>query len=224
MKPAPSGNKKATLSDLVFKNLRNMVLENELKVGHYYLEQELAERLGASRTPLREAAIRLQQEGLVEIVPRRGVFIKPILAPEMAEIYEILSWLETAAISSACKNGIDTTRMQELETLLANMSNALDEDDLDTWALNDTRFHQALVNLSKNSELVRLVNGYWDKTNRARMLTLRLRTPPLQSTREHREMIDALKKGDADSAIRLNSEHRQRAAKELTDLLNVLNP
>lgn len=224
MKPLPAAEKKSKLSDQVFTTLRNMVLENDLKVGHYYLEQELAKQLGASRTPLREAAIRLQQEGLVEIVPRRGVYIKPILAPEMREIYEILSWLETAAISSACNNGIEASRMEELEGILANMSRALEEDDLDLWASNDTRFHQILVNLSNNSEIIRLVSGYWDKTNRARMLTLRLRTPPLQSTQEHREMIKALKKGDADKAIALNTAHRQRAAKELTDLLNVLNP
>lgn len=216
--------KKTTLSDQVFVQLRGMVLDNDLKVGHYYLEQELAKRLGASRTPLREAAIRLQQEGLVEIVPRRGVYIKPILAPEMAEIYEVLSWLETAAISSACENGVDDVQLAELERVHANMTQALQSQNLDDWAKNDTRFHQILVKLSNNSELIRLVNGYWDKTNRARMLTLRLRTLPEQSTIEHGQVIDALKRRDANTAIQLNTEHRQRASDELTKLLKLLNP
>lgn len=215
--------KKTKLSDQVFENLRRMVLENDLKVGNYYLEQELAEQLGASRTPLREAAIRLEQEGLVEIIPRRGIFIRPVSAEEMNEIYELLSWLETAAISSACDNTISDEQIGKLEQVHNNMTQALSSNDLDAWAKNDRRFHQILVELSNNRELVRLVNAYWDKTDRVRMLTLRLREPPAQSTKEHYEVIEALKAQNADDAIKLNTSHRKRAAEELTNLLHVLN-
>ncbi|NQZ31439.1 MAG: GntR family transcriptional regulator [Oceanospirillaceae bacterium] len=216
--------KKNKLSSQVFLKLRRMVLDNELKVGSYYLEQELAEQLGASRTPLREAAIRLEQEGLLEIVPRRGIFIKPILAPEMSEIYQVLSWLETAAITIACQQPVKASKIAELEAVADNMIKALENNDLDTWAENDTRFHQILVGLSNNSELIRLVNSYWEKTNRARMLTLRIRNPPVRSSQEHSQVIEALKKGDVEAAVKINSQHRSRASGELTDLLEVLNP
>ncbi len=216
--------KKAKLSNQVFQKLRSMVLDNELKVGHYYLEQQLAEQLGSSRTPLREAAIRLEQEGLLEIVPRRGIYIKPILAPEMAEIYQVLSWLETAAISIACQQPISPEKIVELEVAVDNMIIALQSDDLDAWAENDTRFHRVLVGLSNNQELIRLVGSYWEKTNRARMLTLRIRKAPVKSTQEHRQVIEALKTSNLEEATKINSQHRSRASKELINILEVLNP
>jgi DNA-binding GntR family transcriptional regulator len=215
--------KKSKLSNQVFQKLRGMVLDNELKVGNYYLEQELAAQLGSSRTPLREAAIRLEQEGLVEIVPRRGIFIKPILAPEMAEIYEVLSWLETAAITIACSQEIAEDKILELQRVSDNMITALEKDDLDQWAKNDNIFHQILVGLSNNTELIRLVNSYWEKTNRARMLTLKIRKPPVKSSQEHRNVIEALKSGNTQVAVQINSEHRARASGELTKLLELIN-
>ena len=216
--------KKSKLSDQVFQKLRLMVLGNQLKVGNYYLEQELAEQLGSSRTPLREAAIRLEQEGLLEIVPRRGIYIKPILAPQMAEIYQVLSWLETAAISIACSKPVDPDKIAELERVTNNMIAALEHDDLVEWAENDNLFHQILISLSQNNELISLVNSYWEKTNRARMLTLRIRKPPVQSSQEHRNVIDALKQGDVETAIAINTKHRARASSELTNLLEAINP
>ncbi|MCL6416104.1 GntR family transcriptional regulator [Aestuariirhabdus sp. Z084] len=222
MMNSPS-TKKPKLSEQVFDRLREMVLHNELKVGNYYLEQELAEQLGTSRTPLREAAIRLEQEGLVNIIPRRGVFIRPVSAKEMKEIYEVLSCLEVAAIKAVCRQKLAGERLAELEAAQTAMKEALAKDDLECWALNDKRFHQLLVEFSDNHELSRLVNGYWDKTDRVRNLTLRLRKPPQQSTEEHREVIEALKAGDAEHASQLHIQHRQRASDELTKLLEVLD-
>ncbi|MCL6416506.1 GntR family transcriptional regulator [Aestuariirhabdus sp. Z084] len=216
-------DKKPKLSEQVFLRLRDRVLNNQLRVGNYYLEQELAAELGISRTPLREAAIRLEQEGLVKIVPRRGIFIRPVLADEMREIYDILSCLEVAALSAACRSPIPKEPMEELERVNRDMKEALATDDLARWALNDKRFHQILIELSHNRELIRLVNGYWDKTDRVRNMTLRLRKPPAQSTEEHRQVIAALKAGDAQRTIDIHSRHRRRASDELTQLLDVLD-
>ncbi|WP_426415201.1 GntR family transcriptional regulator [Aestuariirhabdus sp. LZHN29] len=216
-------SKKPKLSEQVFNRLRSMVLNNELRVGNYYLEQELAEQLGTSRTPLREAAIRIEQEGLVTIVPRRGIFIRPISAKEMKDIYEILSCLEVAAITTLSRRPIASTQLAELEAAQKAMTTALANNDLDLWASNDKRFHQILVQSSDNSELAHLVNRYWDKTDRVRNLTLRLRKPPQQSTEEHRQLIEALKSGDGDRAVQVHMHHRQRASDELTALLDLLD-
>ena len=220
--PLTETTKRLTLTEQVFSQLRELVLTNQLQVGGYFLEQELAQMLGSSRTPLREAVIRLEQEGLVTIVPRRGVYIRPVSADEMHDIYEVLSWLEAAAIAAACTRDVAESTLTELELTYTAMQEVLQSGDLEVWAINDKRFHQILAELSNNNELIRLFNSYWDKTDRVRMMTLRIRKPTKQSTEDHRRLIEALRTGNSETAVAMNREHRARAVDELTTLLSVL--
>src|SRR6478736_4327553 len=128
-----------SLVDDAYRALKDAIRENVFPPGYQGSEQEIATRLGMSRTPVHEAVIRLQEEGLVRVLPRRGVVICAISAADMREIYDVIIALETAAAELLSEKP-DDARLSvtaELETVNAEMEAALDADDLTAWARAD---------------------------------------------------------------------------------------
>ena len=160
----------------VYQALRARILDNAWPPGHQALEQELALEMGVSRTPVREALIRLHNEGLVEVVPRHGVRVLPVSPVDMAEIYAILTSLESLAAELAAKRKPGAAALAPLEAACREMEAALAADDLDAWAKADERFHLQLVSLCDNRRLAEVVINFWDRAHRARMVTLRMRS------------------------------------------------
>lgn len=202
-----------------YREVRQRILDNLWPPGHQVLEQSLAEELGMSRTPLREALVRLQQEGLVEVIPRHGMRVLPISPTDMRDIYQILTSLESLASELAAARQLSNEELAPLEAASAEMELALARDDLDAWARADEGFHRHLVALSGNRMLAELINNYWDRAHRARMVTLHLRPKPVNSTREHLELVAAIRAGDVSLARKIHETHRTRGASELTEIL-----
>lgn len=211
-----NGEKRANAT---YERLKTEILENRMHPGAHVTEPELAERLGVSRTPVREALIRLQGEGLVEIVPRHGVRVPLISADDMREIYEILTNLEPAAAAQLARRRPGRAELIGLEQATENMETALEEDELDAWAAADDQFHRTLLNLHGNRRLAGFVGVLLDQSHRARMMTLCLREKPEKSTAEHRSVMDHIVAGRADAAYDAFLRHRVRAATELLELL-----
>ena len=209
----PSQTQRATAA------LRQMIINNRLPAGSSHLESELAEMLGMSRTPIREAAVILEAQGLVELRPRRGIRILPLSARDMKEIYEILPELEGMAAAQAAARNLSKADIREVEKALADMEAALEADDRESWAAADARFHELLVSMSGNRRLQASVESYNDQVHRARMLTLRLRPAPAKSNRDHRALFEAIKAGDKKHARALHTAHRRDAMKLIIDLL-----
>ncbi|GAA4338408.1 GntR family transcriptional regulator [Pigmentiphaga soli] len=207
-----------TLVEQAYKAMRQRILDNVWQPGFQALEQELALQLGMSRTPVREAVIRLQNEGLVEVIPRRGVRVLPVSSQDMEEIYAILTALECLAAETVARRKPSSQELKPLRDATTRMEKALARNDLEAWARADEDFHYALVSLSGNRHLLSAVMGYRDRVYRARMFTLRLRPPPVHSTREHLALVQRLADGDAVGAARVNREHRQRASRELVGI------
>lgn len=208
---APSGS----LVDLAHEQIRRRILDNVWPPGHRMLEQEVALALGMSRTPVREALVRLQTDGLVEVIPRHGMRVLPVSPADMREIYEILTALECMAAELLARRRPDAQALAPLLQATADMDDALAGDDLDAWAAADERFHAGLIELAGNRQLAATVWTYWDRAHRARMFSLRLRPKPVNSTREHQELVDRLLAGDAPGAAEVNRAHRERASREL---------
>lgn len=201
--------------DVAYQGLKRRILDNVWAPGFQALEQEVALQLGMSRTPVREALIRLAKEGLVEVIPRHGMRVLPVSPTDMKEIYEILTALECMACELLAGSKPSAAALAPLEEATTSMEAALMAGDLDAWAVADELFHERLVRLSGNRMLTDTVMSYWDRAHRARMFTLRLRPKPVHSTQEHTALVDALRKGDAARASAINREHRQRASTEL---------
>jgi DNA-binding GntR family transcriptional regulator len=198
-----------------YEAIRRRILDNVYPPGHQALEGEIADELGISRTPVREALIRLANEGLVEVIPRHGRRVLPVSPTDMAEIYVVLAALESAAADLLAQRRPSDAELKPLVEATRDMSRALKAEDLDAWAAADERFHQGLVELAGNRTLADAVSRLWDRAHRARMFTLRLRPKPVNSTHEHMAMLERIRAGDAAGAVEVNRSHRQRATREL---------
>jgi len=215
----PTQSQSGSLVEVAYRRLREQILDNTLPPGFRALEQELANRLGISRTPVREALIRLQKEGLVEVVPRHGMQVLPVSPTDMKDIYVVLTALESAAAEIVANRSPRDEELAPLVQASRDMAKALKTDDLDAWAEADERFHRGLIELSGNRLLIDAVLNLWDRAHRARMSTLRMRAKPVNSTKEHTLLLDRLRKGDARGAFEANRAHRERASRELLEIL-----
>jgi DNA-binding GntR family transcriptional regulator len=209
----------ASLVDAAYGEIRQRILDNAWPPGHQALEQALALELGMSRTPVREALIRLQNEGLVEVVPRHGMRVLPVSPADMQEIYDILTSLEAMAAELVARRKPAAAELASLDKASRDMEKALKKDDLDAWAEADERYHRQLIELCGNRKLAATVYNYWDRAHRARMVTLRMRPKPVNSTREHLAVVEAIRRGDALAARELHRAHRERGSRELTEIL-----
>lgn len=221
-RPASTPAARTSLVEQAYQAIRGRILDNAYPPGHQALESELAEELGISRTPVREALIRLQKEGLVEVVPRHGMRVLPVSPADMAEIYTVLTALECAAAELVAARGPSDAELKPLTEATRDMDRALKADDLDAWAAADERFHRTLAELAGNRMLLETIGNFWDRAHRARMVTLRLRPKPVNSTREHMLLVERLRAGDARGAVDVNRAHRARASRELLDLFERL--
>ena len=210
---------KTTRVDDAYRRLKHEILENRMPPGFQAPEPEIADRLGMSRTPVREALIRLRSEGLVELIPRRGARVLPMSPDDMRDIYQILMALEPEAAAGVARRDLSPAETALLEQPTAEMERTIETGDLDAWAAADDRFHRALLDLNPNQRLSAVIKQLLDQAHRARMITLRLRKPPRKSTREHRAILTAILAHDATAARRLFHAHRERADDELIAIL-----
>ena len=213
--------KKPSLVDDAYGKLKDAIRENEFPPGYQGSEQEIASRLGMSRTPVHEAVIRLQEEGLVRVLPRRGVVVCAISADDMREIYGVIIALESAAAEVLAERPSQERllKVRELEAANKVMETALKNDDLTAWAKADESFHRLLIEHTGNQRLLRMYHTIMDQSHRARMITLRIRPRPEGSVEEHRSIVDAIKRGSPSQARELAKDHRVRARNQLVPLL-----
>lgn len=218
--PAP----RLSLVDGAYEALKAAIRNAVFAPGYQGSEGEIAAQLGMSRTPVHEAIIRLQEEGLVRVLPRRGVVVCAISLEDMREIYEVVMALETASAEIIAEKppAARDVIAGELAAVNAAMAEALASDDLLAWAGADGRFHQLLVECAGNSRLSRIFASIMDQSHRARMLTLRLRPRPTVSVEEHAAIVAAIRQGDPHLARDSARAHRRRARDQILPLLSQL--
>ncbi|MEZ2127026.1 MULTISPECIES: GntR family transcriptional regulator [unclassified Sinorhizobium] len=208
--------RKDSLVEDAYRALKASILDGTLPAGYQAVEHRIADQLNMSRTPVHEAVIRLQHEGLVQVLPRRGVRVLPISAADMAEVYQLLVAMEgMAAILLAQKLLRSGETVRKMEDATDEMERALRAEDLLRWAQADDQFHRLLVNECGNARLARVAATMVDQAQRARAVTLRFRPLPHASTEEHRRLTAAIRAGDAVGAREAAESHRARASNEI---------
>ncbi|MEM7611608.1 MAG: GntR family transcriptional regulator [Pseudomonadota bacterium] len=210
---------KQSLVELAYDQIKERILQNHYHPGYQALESEVADDLGFSRTPVREALIQLKHEGLIELIPRRGMRVVPVVADDMQEIYEVLTSLESMAAELLARKQPDAKVLEPMRVATRDMERALKADDLEAWAAADERFHRALIELCGNKRLAHMATTVRDQGHRARMVTLRLRDKPIASVNEHERVLRAIEQGDWQTARDEHYAHRKRASVELTEIL-----
>lgn len=211
----------STLVSSAYAALKAAILANDYPAGHQIAAQELADRLGMSRTPVQEAALRLQQEGLLDILPKRGIRIRAISPEDIAEIYEVLIALEgqAAARIAASAPTARNAAVTALKEATDGMAKALAAGDLEVWAAEDARFHALLIEHCRNQRFAAIIANVNAQAHRARMLTVHLRPALAGSINEHRAIIAAIRNGLPEVAHKAAANHRARARDELLPLL-----
>lgn len=212
--------KSISSSHRAIDELRQLIFSGELAGGSNHLESELALRLNMSRTPIREAALALEAQGLLEMRPRKGVRILVISPVDMREIYEVLTALESVAARNAAQAGYSDAELVGLARAIDNMDNALEADDMRAWADADDQFHSELVRLGGNTRIISVVSMMADQVRRARAMTLFMREKPHKSNHDHRQVLDAIQRGQPDVAYRIHHAHRTQAQSTLLALLD----
>ena len=201
------------------QELREMIFSGQLAAGSNHLESELATLLEMSRTPVREAVLTLESQGLLELKPRKGVRILPVSPDDMREIYDVLTELESLAAEQAARKSYEPADLEDLARAIEDMEVAVAAGDLERWAEADDRFHTELVRLGQNRRIEMIVSMMRDQVRRARATTLFMRPMPLKSNEAHRRVYQAIEQGDADIARAAHRAHRQQAREMLVDLL-----
>lgn len=218
---AVAAERRPSLVDDAYAAMKEAIRESTFVPGYQASEQEIALRLGMSRTPVHEASIRLQEEGLVRIVPKRGILICALAPDDIREIYEVIIAIEAAAaelvagLPEAERSGV----ADDLAAATARMDEAHAAGRLPDWGRADEAFHQILVERCGNRRIQRIIQTVKDQSHRARMLTLKLRRQLPASIAEHRAIVDAIRRGDAAAAHAAARQHRSHARDELLPLL-----
>lgn len=204
-----------SMCDRAYHFIKQQIITNQTSVGAQINDREIAEQLGISRTPVREAILLLQKEGFVEVVPRRGIRVRPLFLEDIRELFDILTALETLAV------GLLTARHPTLEELgplteaVKGMKAGLKGDDFTAWIEADERFHRALFQLSGNRRLAEAGMSYRDQVQRAHVVALKLRARPTKFVEGHAELVELIRRGDVAAARERHYAEWLRAGEEL---------
>jgi len=210
------------LAEKAYREIKAMVLANRVHGGEYLLEEDLARAVGMSRTPLREALVQLQNEGLVTIVPRRGVRIVPLTVEDMKEVHDLMQWLESQACYALANRPDRAVHVNAMRVKVDEMQRSLAAGDIQAWARANDRFHTLLVASAGNGRLSRICENLLDQSQRVRAFTLRLRKPPTHVTDSHARMLAAIEAGDGDAAVAIQVANKRAWLAELEDIIERL--
>lgn len=204
-------NEYLPLRDVVFNTLRQAILTGEMEPGERLMEIQLANKLGVSRTPIREAIRKLELEGLVVMVPRKGAEVADITEKDLRDVLEVRTALEELSIELAMKNmnDDDCKQLTEANKLFAKDSEG---DDLIKIAEADVAFHELIYMATGNKRLIQMINNLREQMYRYRLEYIKDKSTHARLVDEHNRIIDAMVKNDvaaAKAAIKLHVENQE---------------
>jgi DNA-binding GntR family transcriptional regulator len=199
--------------DRAYAFVKERILDGGYPGGELLSEGEVAEALEVSRTPVREAFLLLEAEGLMRLYPKRGALVVPVSADEIRDVMETRMLVERHAADRLARRGPDAAGVvAELRDLLARQEELLDAGDTAGFVAADRAFHHTMVAASGNAILSRISDSLRDRQRRMVAVTV-ARDPelPRRFVAEHREILGAIERGDADDAARLVEAHLARS-------------
>ena len=211
-------NEYLPLRDVVFNTLRQAILKGELKPGERLLEIALAERLGVSRTPVREAMRKLEQEGLVVMIPRRGAQVANITEKDLNDVLEVRIALENVAIEKACAR-MTEEEMRRLWLAAKEFEHTIAEGNLVKLAEADVAFHEVIYQASDNKRLIQVLNNMREQIYRYRVEYLKDETIYPRLLKEHKDIAESLRRKDKSRASETMREHVKNQAEAVKDMI-----
>ena len=201
-----------SLTQQAYRYIRDEIVQGRINGRQHLTEGFFATRYGISKSPIREALTRLESEGLITIVPRRGAFVRDFSIHDVEEIYELREILETRVVRDAVLNAKVLTRLRDI---VRSAQSCLKKNDKPNYIREDMAFHTTLANASSNSRLRKMLESMHNQ-----MLILRRQTFELSShtsTTQHLRILEALEKGRKDRAAKLMEQHIREVRDHLVD-------
>lgn len=200
------------LRDVVFETLRDAIITQVLKPGERLMEIQLADEMGVSRTPVREAIRKLELEGLVVMVPRKGAYVAGVSMKDIHEVYEVRSALEMLAVTLAAER-ITEEELDALERQVLRESEEEGKKDgsLDNIIYIDSSFHDIIYQAAHNQRLVQFVNILQEQLQRFRAASLARPGRSKTALDEHKKIVEALSERNGELAAKLAREHIENA-------------
>lgn len=211
------------LSEQAYIKLKDMILKNKFRIKEQLLVEEAVDICGFSRTPVREALLRLQEDGLIKLLPRHGLRICALSKRDIEELYELIAHLEVTAIELCIFHKLSEDQINKLKTHTQLMESALKEEDIFLWADYDRQFHELIFEYTENSRLIETAKKYNEQNKRCKDIVIKLRPMPWDSIKEHNELINIIEQGDAIKARTIHLEHWRIVSKQFIEYLENYN-
>jgi len=205
------------LREMVFESLREAIILGRLKPGERLMEIQLAEEMGVSRTPVREAIRKLELEGFVVMVPRKGAYVAGISVKDIVDVFEVRAALEGLAAGLAAER-ITSEEMDLLERSLLKI-NAMGGGDIDAAVEGDISFHDIIYRASRNQRLVQIITHLQEQLLRFRMTSLSQPGRVKIALDEHKKIVEAISDRNVEMAQTLATEHIENAEQSFLNAL-----
>ena len=194
----------------VYKALREAIVSGKLKAGERIVEDRVCAELGVSRSPLREALRRLEGEGLISILPRRGAVVTEVTARDGIDLFAVREVLEGLAARQAARH-ISAEELAELENVCQEMADRIQAKDTTHIVSLNMQFHELITKASRNRWVRDFLTSIRAQTRRIYRSSIESPGRAPDSLAEHLLILEALKSGDVEAAERLAREHVQKA-------------
>lgn len=211
-------NEYLPLRDVVFNTLRQAILRGELKPGERLMEIQLANKLGVSRTPIREAIRKLELEGLVLMIPRKGAEVADIKEKNLRDVLEVRSALETLSVRLACER-ITDEQIAELKRAAKEFKHTLKSGDITKIAEADVKFHDVIYEATENKKLIQLLNNLREQMYRYRVEYLKNESAHAKLLKEHEEIISKIENKETQAAIASVCQHIDNQVEAVVDTI-----
>ena len=200
-------NEYLPLRDVVFNTLRDAILTGKLVPGERLMENQLADKLGVSRTPVREALRMLELENLVELVPRKGAQVLDMSEKDITNILEVRSALEGLATSVACKK-MSKEDLQQLKNMEVDFEKAVADNDVERFVDIDEDFHDLIFSATENDKLINIFRNLRIQLYRYRMAQAKNNDTSMSTiVAHHRSIIRAIENHDAEEGASIAQGH-----------------
>ncbi|MCP3891824.1 MAG: GntR family transcriptional regulator [Desulfobulbaceae bacterium] len=210
----PELSKPESLTKIAYDAIHDSILSGQLTVDVVYKEKGLAEDLGISRTPVREALLALSAEGLVTFLPRKGLVINKFSKQDIEEIFEIRESIELASVKKICRNHA-TLDFSELGSIFQEQKKSLKtQPEATSFMKLDRDFHMAISKLVGNNRLLSIMNNIGDKVHLMGLRALSVGGRMEEVIEEHGKILEAIKNGCEQEALSLMEYHLDRSKKK----------
>ena len=207
------------IREIAYEVLKHAIVTGEIPAGERIVETDYADRLHISRTPLREALRKLERDGLVEYVMRRGVVVRAFTIADVDEIYTIRNALEMLTLPAIVKN-VAEGDIRSLKEMLNQMDAALRENSIEKLSTLSRAFHSQIMHISSQPRILRVIESQDEYITRFSAMSIAQESRRLEAHQEHHQIVGCLEKRDLPRLQALMQKHIERSKENCLAALN----